>query len=58
LTGKLIRGRESATVYHRGKYAIAGAVALLLFVYVCMPIVADRRNGAGMIGVLEPVSEG
>jgi Domain of unknown function (DUF4400) len=49
-------GRESATLYHRAKYAIAGAVGLWLFVYVCMPMTLELRCGswvtAGVIGAL------
>jgi len=49
-------GRESATLYHRAKYAIAGVVGLWLFVYVCLPIPLELRWGswvvAGVIGVL------
>ena len=49
-------GRESATLYHRAKYAIAGAVGLWLFVYVCMPITFELQNGswvaAGAIGAM------
>ena len=60
LVERLIRrhcgGRESATLYHRAKYAIAGAVGLWLFVYVCMPITFELQNGswaaAGAIGAM------
>jgi len=49
-------GRESATLYHRAKYAIAGAVGLWLFVFVCLPIPLEVSwcswVAAGVIGVL------
>jgi hypothetical protein len=49
-------GRESATLYHRAKYAIAGAVGLWLFAYVCVPMALELRWGswvaAGSIGIL------
>jgi len=49
-------GRESATLYHRAKYAIAGAVGLWLFVFVCLPLPLELQWGswvaAGVIGVL------
>jgi hypothetical protein len=49
-------GRESATLYHRAKYAIAGTVGLWLFVFVCLPISLELQWGswvaAGVIGVL------
>ena len=49
-------GRESATLYHRAKYAIAGAVGLWLFAYVCVPMTFELQWGswvaAGVIGVL------
>jgi hypothetical protein len=48
--------RESATLYHRAKYAIAGAVGLWLFVFVCLPIPLELQWGscvaAGVIGFL------
>ena len=37
-------GRESATLYHRAKYAIAGVVGLSLFVYVCVPVTFEPRR--------------
>ncbi len=49
-------GRESATLYHRAKYAIAGTVGLWLFVYVCVPITLELQGGswvtAAVIGLL------
>ena len=49
-------GRESATLYHRAKYAIAGVVGLSLFVYVCVPMTFELQCGswvmAALIGVL------
>ena len=49
-------GRESAMLYHRAKYAIAGAVGLWLFVFVCLPIPLEVSwcswVAAGVIGVL------
>jgi hypothetical protein len=49
-------GRESATLYHRAKYAIAGVVGLSLFVYVCVPMTFELQCGswvmAAGIGVL------
>ena len=39
-------GRESATLYHRAKYAIAGAVGLWLFVYVCVPMTFELQWGS------------
>jgi len=49
-------GRESATLYHRAKYAIAGVVGLWLFSYICVPTTIDLRWGswvvAGAVGVL------
>ena len=52
----LFRGRESATLYHRAKYAIAGAVGLWLFAYVCLPMPFELQLGswvtAVVIGVL------
>ena len=52
----LFRGRESATLYQRAKYAIAGMVGLWLFVYVCVPMTIELQCGswgtAALIGVL------
>jgi hypothetical protein len=49
-------GRESATLYHRAKYAIAGVVGLSLFVYVGVPMTVELQWGswalAAGIGVL------
>ena len=49
-------GRESATLYHRAKYAIAGVIGLWLFTYVCLPITFELQGGswvtAGAIGVM------
>jgi len=49
-------GRESATLYHRAKYAIAGAVGLWLFIFVCLPIPLELQWGswvaAGVVGIL------
>jgi hypothetical protein len=49
-------GRESATLYHRAKYAIAGAVGSWLFVYVCIPMTFELKCGswatAAVIGLL------
>jgi hypothetical protein len=49
-------GRESATLYHRAKYAIASTVGLWLFVYVCMPMPLELQNwswvAAGAIGAM------
>jgi hypothetical protein len=49
-------GRESATLYHRAKYAIAGMVGFWLFTYVCVPIAFELQSGswvtAGAIGVM------
>jgi hypothetical protein len=49
-------GRESATLYHRAKYAIAGTVGLWLFVFVCLPVPLELQWGSwvagGVIGVL------
>ena len=49
-------GRESATLYHRAKYAIAGVVGLWLFVYVALAMPFELWWGswgaAGVIGVL------
>jgi hypothetical protein len=49
-------GRESATLYHRAKYVIAGVVGLWLFVFVCLPIPLELQWGSwvagGVIGVL------
>ena len=49
-------GRESATLYHRAKYAIASVVGLWLFTYVCVPILFELQGGswvtAGAIGVM------
>ena len=49
-------GRESATLYHRAKYAIAGAVGLWLFAYVCLPMPIELRSSswvaAAVIGLL------
>jgi hypothetical protein len=39
-------GRESATLYHRAKYAAAGAVGLWLFTYLCIPITFELQSGA------------
>jgi len=43
-------GRESATLYHRAKYAIAGAVGLWLFVFVCLPIPLELQWGSWVAG--------
>ena len=49
-------GRESATLYHRAKYAIAGVVGLSLFVYVGVPTTFELQWGswvmAAGVGVL------
>ena len=49
-------GRESATLYHRAKYAIAGVVGSWLFVCVVVPMALELRWGSwvagGAIGVL------
>ena len=49
-------GMESATLYHRAKYAIAGAVGLWLFVYVWVPMTFELRSSswmaAAVIGLL------
>ncbi len=42
-------GRESATLYHRAKYAIAGVVGVSLFLYVCVPITFDLQRGSWVI---------
>jgi hypothetical protein len=39
-------GRESATLYHRAKYAIAGVVGMWLFTYLCIPITLELQSGA------------
>ncbi len=47
-------GRESATLYHRAKYAMASAFGLWLFTYVCVPATFELQSGtwvmAGAIG--------
>ncbi|HEV2037750.1 MAG TPA: DUF4400 domain-containing protein [Candidatus Eremiobacteraceae bacterium] len=49
-------GRESATLYHRAKYAIACVAGLSLFVYVCIPAAVELQGWswvtAAVIGVL------
>ena len=49
-------GRESANLYHRGKYAITCIIGLWLFGYVCLPLAIDLKNGslvtAAMVGAL------
>lgn len=45
-------GRESATLYHRAKYAIAGAVGLWLFVYVCLPMSFELPWGSWVAAVV------
>ncbi len=48
-------GRESATLYHRAKYAIACVAGLSLFVYVCIPAAVELQGWswvtAAVIGV-------
>ena len=46
---RYLGGRESATLYHRAKYAIAGVVGASLFVYVCVPITFDLQRGSWVI---------
>ena len=49
-------GRESATIYHRAKYAITSVVGFWLFVYVCLPMPFELGSGswavAAVVGVL------
>jgi hypothetical protein len=49
-------GRESATIYHRAKYVIAGTAGVWLFAYVALPMSFELQWGswvaAGAIGVL------
>lgn len=49
-------GRESATLYHRAKYATASVVGLWLFLNVCVPMTLDLQDWswvvAAVIGVL------
>ena len=42
-------GRDSATLYHRAKYGIAGAVGLWLLTYVCAPITFELEEGTWVI---------
>jgi hypothetical protein len=49
-------GRESATLYHRAKYAIAGVVGSWLFVYVCLPGEPELHGGMWVMATIVAVA--
>lgn len=45
-------GRESATLYHRAKYAMTAVVGAWLFAYACVPMRVDLGLGAWAVSAI------